>query len=149
MNQLNDGSLIRHISLLAFLTAALALGIAYPFLKGDYDGLAMPISTMIQVFGVVGLPLVLVGILWLAMPKYRFGFAVASLVAGTLIILLIALFATLSVGKAFGLLVILLWIFLGTILWRKARLLKEGWYIIRWTRTAFIVIRTGFLARCK
>ena len=71
-------NLIRHISLIIFLTALLALGIAYPFLTGDYDRLAMPISTMIQVFGLVGLSLVPVGILWLTIPKYMFGFAIAA-----------------------------------------------------------------------
>jgi hypothetical protein len=61
-----------HIILLIVLTSLLTLGVAYPFLAGDYDRLAIPISTMIQVFGLVGLALVAVGVLWLPMPKYRF-----------------------------------------------------------------------------
>ena len=47
--------LTKQITLLIALTALLALGIAYPFLAGDYDRLATPISTMIQAFGIVGL----------------------------------------------------------------------------------------------
>lgn len=58
-----------HIILLIVLTALLTLGIVYPFFAGDYDRLAIPISTMIQVFGLVGLALVPVGVLWLAVPK--------------------------------------------------------------------------------
>ena len=112
--------MIRHLSFIALLTALLALGVAYPFLPGDYDRLAVPISTMIQVFGLVGLFLVPLGILWLMMPKYRFGFAIASIIASTVIVLLLALFATLSVGKAFGILVILLWTFIAAMLVPKA-----------------------------
>ncbi len=98
-----------HITLLFVLTALIALGIAYPFLSGDYDRLAVPISTMIQVFGLVGLGLVPVGALWLLIPKYKFGFAITALIIGTFVILIISLFATLSVGKSFGVLSILLW----------------------------------------
>ncbi|MFM7092409.1 MAG: hypothetical protein ACKOZZ_16535 [Bacteroidota bacterium] len=100
-----------NIILLLVLTALIALGIAYPFLSGDYDRLAVPISTMIQVFGLVGLGLVPVGALWLLIPKYKFGFAITTLIIGTFVILIIALFATLSVGKSFGVLTILLWTF--------------------------------------
>jgi len=98
-----------HITLLIVLTALIALGISYPFLSGDYDGLAVPISTMIQVFGLVGLGLVPVGVLWLLIPKYKFGFAITSLIIGIFVTLIISLFATLSVGKSFGVLSILLW----------------------------------------
>lgn len=116
--------LIGHIAFMACLTALLALGISYPFLTGDYDSLAIPISTMIQLFGLVGLLLVPVGILWLTMPKYQFGFAITSIIISTFVILLIALFATLSVGKSFGLLVILLWIFIVAIVLPKAKQFK-------------------------
>lgn len=118
-------SLTRHLSFIAFLTASLALGIAYPFLTGDYDRLAIPISTMIQVFGLVGMILVPVGILWITIPKYRIGFLVASFIISTFIVLLIALFATLSVGKAFGLLVILHWIIIVAVMFPKAKRFRE------------------------
>lgn len=98
------------ITLFLVLTALIALGIAYPFLSGDYDRLALPISTMIQVFGILGIGLVPVGALWLLTPKYKFGFAITTLIIGTFVILIIALFATLSVGKSFGVLTIFIWI---------------------------------------
>ena len=116
--------LITHITLIIVLTALLALGIAYPFLSGAYDRLAIPISTMIQVFGLAGLSLVPVGILWAVMPQYRFGFAIAALIVSTITIFVISLFATLSVGKAFGLLTIFLWIFISMLLISKVKQLK-------------------------
>lgn len=114
-----------HITLLLVLTALIALGIAYPFLSGDYDRLAVPISTMIQVFGLVGLGLVPVGILWLVVPKYRFGFAITALIISTFIILVICLFATLGVGKSLGVLIFLLWTFIVILLIPKVKLLSE------------------------
>ena len=114
-----------HIILLMVLTALLTLGIAYPFLSGDYDRLAMPISTMIQVFGLVGLALVPVGVLWLVMPQYRLSFAITTLIINTFVILVISLFATLSVGKSLGVLILLLWTFIVILLIPKIKLLKE------------------------
>jgi hypothetical protein len=113
-----------HITLLIVLTALIALGISYPFLSGDYDGLAVPISTMIQVFGLVGLGLVPVGVLWLLIPKYKFGFAITSLIIGIFVTLIISLFATLSVGKSFGVLTILLLTFCLILLIPKIKSLK-------------------------
>lgn len=68
--------------------------------------MAMPLSTMVQVFSLVGLPLALVGLLWLMLPKYRFAFAIAAAAAGTFAALILALFATLSVGNSFGILIL-------------------------------------------
>lgn len=106
------------------LTAFIALGIVYPFLPGDYDRLAMPVSIMIQVFGLTGLALVPVGILWLVMPKYRFGFAITALIISTFVTLVICLFATLSVGKSLGVCILLLWMFIAVLLVPKIRSLK-------------------------
>ena len=114
-----------HIILLVVLTAFLTLGIAYPFLSGDFDELAIPISTMIQVFGLVGLALVPVGVLWLVMPKYKFGYAVTALIISTLVILIICLFATLSVGYSLGVLILLLWTFIVILVIPKIKSLKE------------------------
>jgi hypothetical protein len=105
--------------------ALLTLGITYPFLKGDYDRLATPISTMIQVFGLVGLSLVPVGILWVTMPKYRIGFAIAAIIVSSFIVMILALFATLSVGKSFGILTLFLWIIVAALLIPQIKKLKE------------------------
>lgn len=118
-------NLTKHLTHIIILTILLTLGIAYPFLSGDYDRLAIPISTMIQVFGLVGLALVPVGVLWFAMPKYKFGFAITALIISTFVILVICLFATLSVGKSLGVLILLIWTFIMILLIHQIKSLKE------------------------
>jgi hypothetical protein len=103
-------TLVTHLGLIAGLAGLIVLCIAYPFLAGEFDLLAVPLSTMAQVFGVVGLPLVPVGLLWLWMPRHGFVFAILSLAAGTFAALVLALFATLGVGKAFGVLMLAVWV---------------------------------------
>lgn len=126
-------SVIKNLTLIIILTILLTLGIVYPFLSGRYDRLAMPVSIMIQVFGIVGLTLVPVGVLWLAMPKFKFGFAIAALVVCTFVTLIISLIATLSVGNSFGVLTLLVWTFIVILLIPKVKSLqaqaqiKAGW----------------------
>jgi len=102
-------TIVIHLAIVAAMAALLVLCIAYPFLPGRYDQLAWPLSTMAQVFGVVGLPLVPVGLVWLVVPRYGFGLAIISVVIGTGAALVLALFATLSVGNAFGVLTLAVW----------------------------------------
>ncbi len=99
-----------HFALVVVIATMLTVGIAYPFLPGRYDRLAVPISTMLQVFGLLGLTLVPGGLLWLVKPKFGFLVAVLSTVIGTGVTLVLALFATLSVGNAFGILTITAWL---------------------------------------
>ena len=110
----------------------LALGIVYPFLSGEYDRLALPISIMIQVFGLVGLALVPVGVLWLTKPKHKFGLAITALIVGTFITLIIALFAALSVGKSFGVLTLLLWTIILLFLIPKVKAIKKDTQTRSW-----------------
>ena len=118
-------AILKHLSFMIFLTAILTVGISYPFLRGDYDQLAIPISPMLQVFGLAGLLLVPIGVLWAIFPKYRFGFAIASIAVGSFVILIICLFATLSVGKTLGVLTILLWAFIVVLLIPQVKRLRE------------------------
>ncbi|UYN92050.1 MAG: hypothetical protein KIT70_00800 [Anaerolineales bacterium] len=106
----SKGSIAKHIALIIALAAIATVCMAYPFLSGGYDRLAMPLSTMVQVFG-VGLALVPGGLLWLAMPRFGFVLSVLSTVLGTCVALVLALFATLSVGNAFGILTLAVWIY--------------------------------------
>jgi hypothetical protein len=115
----------KHITIIALLTILLALGMAYPFLSGKFDRLAMPISIMIQLLGIIGLILVPVGILWLAMPKFRYVFAIATVIVSSFVALVMALFAALSVGYSFGILALLLWIFVVSLLIPQIKSLKE------------------------
>lgn len=104
--------IVRHIIFIAGITVLLIVCIIYPFLPGKYDPMAVPLSTMAQVFGVVGLPLSFVGLLWLLMPRYKVAFVIIYLVLATFVALIIALFAALSVGNAFGILTVAVWVYI-------------------------------------
>lgn len=54
----------RRLAAGAAVTALIALSMAWPFFPGAYDGLALPLSTMVQGAGVVGLLLVPIGFMW-------------------------------------------------------------------------------------
>lgn len=97
-------NLATHVALIIGLATLLACATVYPFLPGRYDRLAVPLSAMAQVFGVVGLALVPGGVLWLAKPRRRFALAVFTTAVGTCVALILALFAALSAGNAFGVL---------------------------------------------
>lgn len=103
-------NIARHLVLIAGMAALLVLCMAYPFLPGGYDRLAVPLATMAQVFGVVGLALVPGGLLWLARPRFGFALAVWSTALGTGVALILALFAALSVGMSFGVLTLVAWV---------------------------------------
>jgi hypothetical protein len=111
-----------HLAFIVSIATLLALCMVYPFLHGRYDRLAVPLSTMAQVFGVVGLALVPGGLLWLIMPRYGFVFSVFTTAVGTCVALILALFATLSVGNAFGVLTLGIW---GYVLMRLIPRLKR------------------------
>ncbi len=105
----SKGSIVKPIALIFVIAAIAIVCMVYPFLSGGYDRLAVPLSTMVQVFGVVGLALVPGGVLWLAKPKFGFALSVWSTAVATCIALVLALFATLSVGNAFGILTLAAW----------------------------------------
>ncbi len=106
------------------LSILITLTIVYPFLPGEYDVLALPVSIMAQVFGLVGLPLVILGIIWLIAPSRGFAFAITSMAFGTFAMLVVSLFATLSVGKIAGVLVIGAFVAFAIVLIPKIRKLK-------------------------
>lgn len=96
-----------HLVALVGVWLLLTTAMAYPFLAGRYDSLAFPVSTMAQVFGVVGLPLVPGGLGWLLAPRHGHAWAALALVVGTAVALAVALFAALGVGYLFGVLTLL------------------------------------------
>lgn len=60
-----------HFFRIAAVIAAIILCMVLPFLPGRYDGLAVPLSQMAQLFGKVGLLLVPLGALWLVSDRGR------------------------------------------------------------------------------
>ena len=90
-------------------TAFIMLCTLLPFLPGRYDSLAAPLSTLAQVGGVGGVVLLTpVGALWLVADRSRrlagkrFGFALAALIAGSLVWALVSLGALAQGGFVLG-----------------------------------------------
>ena len=104
-------TLATHLGRIVGMAALLVVCMVYPFLPGGYDRLAVPLSAMAQVFGVVGLALVPGGLLWLTLPRFGFALSVLSTAVGACVALILALFATLSVGNAFGVLTLAAWLY--------------------------------------
>lgn len=100
---------MKNILIVIVLAALMIFAIAYPFLPGEYDPMALPVSIIVQSFGLIGLPLVIIGAVWLLIPRRAFIMAIVSLVYGVFVMLMISLLATLSVGKIFGVLTLLVW----------------------------------------
>ena len=55
---------MRHLLGIAGVIVVIVLGMLWPLLPGDYDPLAVPLSTLAQASGIVGLLLTPVGLLW-------------------------------------------------------------------------------------
>jgi hypothetical protein len=121
------------------ITALIVLCILYPFLPGEYDSLAVGLSTMAQVAGMSGLLLVPIGVLWLAyewrrarrkqnLPVKTRGnvFALVSLIVASLVAIAVVFVAYATVGLAFGLLILVLWLYILSRLIPKLRLLKNS-----------------------
>jgi len=118
-----------HLVVIGVITALIALCVAYPFLPGVYDGLAVALSSLAQVFGVVGLLLVPIGIPWFVYElkserkKRRYYFALASVIAGSVVALAGFFAAFTSVGLAFGILTLILW---SAVIFPKLRRLRNA-----------------------
>ena len=119
------GSIGLHLACVAAIAAVLALLMVYPFFPGKHDPLAMSLSIGVQAFGMIGLLLVPIGVLWLALPRYAFAWAVLALAVGTFVALVLSLFATLGTGNAFGVLT------LGACAYVLVRLGRGAWPLRR------------------
>jgi hypothetical protein len=116
--------LATHAALIVGIAGLLTFTMVYPFIPGRFDRLAVPLSTMAQGFGVVGLALVPGGVLWLLRPKYAFALAVLAAAVGTCVALILALFATVSAGSALGVLMLAAWLYIVVRLMPRLKNLK-------------------------
>ncbi|WP_066364295.1 hypothetical protein [Herbidospora mongoliensis] len=94
---------------LALLSASLLLLIASPYLPGGYDPLAMPLSTLAQIFGGVGLLAFLTSVPLLIWPRNRF-WRVAQTVTLTITALAVSAAAAAEFGLILGLVSLALWV---------------------------------------
>lgn len=118
--------IVFHLLFMVALTTLLLLALVHPFLPGAYDSLALSISTLVQLFGVFGLLLLPVALLWLLyelrkqaqlrrkLPTKarRFYFALAAVLIGSLIALILAVVAFATTGLSFGILTGGIWLYI-------------------------------------
>src|SRR5688500_10564246 len=91
--------MLAHVLRITGATAGIILCTVLPFLPGPYDSLAVPLSMIAQLIGLVGLVLVPVGAFWIAAERWsvlrrqRYAFAVVALIAVAVVWALISLAA--------------------------------------------------------
>ena len=113
-------------------TAVIVLCTLLPFLPGPYDSLAVLLSGMSQFFGKVGLLLVPVGAIWMASGHWsrvagrQYVFAIAALIASSVVWIIVSLAAILSSGLSLGLGSLALWAYVVWSLLPRLRLLKSA-----------------------
>ncbi|GIH28373.1 hypothetical protein Aph01nite_66830 [Acrocarpospora phusangensis] len=114
------------------IAAFLVLLLLYPFLPGAYDSLAMPLSMMVQIFGGVGILVVITAIPWLIYEVWNkrkrksHYFAIVSMGTSTIVALAVSLAAAAQFGLSLGVLSFTLWI-VALMRWaRRMTLLKTA-----------------------
>ena len=132
--------MVTHLVRMIGITGLVVLCIVYPFLPGQYDSLAVALSTMAQVFGTLGLLFVPVGGLWLAyelrkrvrkkgnLPVRARGhfFALASISVLSFVAVAVALVAFATVGPSLGLLTLAGGLYVVLALIKRVRLLNTS-----------------------
>ena len=119
--------MLKHSFGIVLTIALLLLCTFLPFLPGSYDNLAVALSEMAHLFGIVGLLLVPIGLLWLAadrasrLAQWRHLFPLLALIASTLVWLGLYLAAVLHSGFTLACGVVLLWVVLLRKTWVKFR----------------------------
>jgi len=115
--------MFKHIIQISTLTVIAITVIFYPFMPGTYDSAALGVSTIIQLFEVVGLLIVPLGVAWMFyemrkqvrrkkdLPNKTRGyqFALSVLVIASILLAPISLLILFGVGISFGLLALTLW----------------------------------------
>lgn len=128
-------SILVHLAVMGVITALLVFCAFYPFLPGAYDGLAITLSVMAQLIGTVGLLLVPVGAAWLIyevrkwMLRSRnlstktrgYSFALVSVIVASVVVAVVSIFTSASIGISFGFFPSVLWIYY---VWRQIPGLK-------------------------
>lgn len=123
--------MIKHIPGIAATIAFVVFCTLLPFLPGSYDGLAVALSEMAHMFGILGLLLVPIGLLWIAadrserLSQKRHLFPLLALIASTLVWAGLWLAAVVQSGFVLGFAVIAVWVCV----------LRKAWTNLRRTKT--------------
>lgn len=102
--------------------ALLVLCMLYPYLPGDYDPNAAPLSTMIQAFGWAGLPAAALSLFWYILSAHRRYIARIIIILCALTVLTLSIIALYSGGRIWGMLTLFI---LGYGLWKLNRTLRR------------------------
>lgn len=119
--------MIRRLLGVVVATALILLCTLLPFLPGGYDNLAVALSEMAHMFGIVGLLLVPIGLLWLAanrssrFTQRRHVLPLLALIASTLVWLSLWLAAIVQSGYSLSVAVVLVWIWVLRKAWTTFR----------------------------
>jgi hypothetical protein len=105
---LKSKKILLHIASQVIILMVLTVGIIYPFMPGDYDRLAMPLSILIQGLGIVGVLLSLLGILWLIFPNLFKLFANTLLYSIAFLTIIFVFFGYLLAGILFSFIILTL-----------------------------------------
>lgn len=105
---------LRHIFWIAAIILLILAFTFYPFLPGPYDGLAITLSGIAQLFGIAGLILVPIGLLWLIFEYKKrknkgYYFAIASIVVLSIVALVASIGAITTSGFSFVVIALVLW----------------------------------------
>jgi hypothetical protein len=132
--------MLKHLAAISGIIILIVLCIYYPFLPGQYDPVALPLSTVAQLLSLFILLLVPIGLAWLIYELWQrsrrkrglstkggaFYFALAALVVGSILVLLLSLLAFMAFSRVLGLLTLSLWSY-GLSKWRPTmRRMKIG-----------------------
>jgi hypothetical protein len=123
--------MVVHVVFIGVLTLLILTCTFLPFLPGGHDRLAVTLSAGSQILGVTGLVLVPIGALWLMVESTKrthqaYSFAIAAVVAASLIAAFLALAAAMSVGFSLGIVVLASWVYGVSRLWPALKRLKRA-----------------------
>jgi len=124
--------MLTHFLRITAATAGIILCTLLPFLPGRYDSLAVPLSGMSQVVGMVGLLLVPVGALWMASGYWsrlagkQYVFAIAALIASSVVWVIASLGALVSSGLSLRLGALALWAYVVSRVLPRLRLVTSA-----------------------
>ena len=123
--------MVLHLVRMGAITALISACTFLPFLPGPYDGLAVTLSGMAQLLGVVGLIFVPIGALWLIY-EYRkrkdkgYYFAIASIIASSFVAAIVSIVAFANIGFSLGIIVLAFWAYGVSRIVPKLKLLKNA-----------------------
>jgi hypothetical protein len=136
---LGANKMILHIVRMVAITILITLCVVYPFIPGQYDSLAIPLSTMTQAGVAIGLLLVPIGILWLAyeirkqaqgkqsreIDPRRYHFVLASMIALSIVAIAVSLVAFATVGFSLAFIMLTFWFYVLARLLTRLKSLKN------------------------